>query len=143
MIYQIFYLSSSKINNEKEIDDLVYKSLSYNASKTISGILLFRSGIFLQLLEGDQQEVEKLFKKIETDSRHANLVVLFRQNTDRRIFPEWDMGLKILSDLDIKMVNEILSWNKLISSKKGDEIDHHLILHMLDRFKNKDLKKSA
>lgn len=44
------------------------------------------------------------------------------------------MGFCELGDLDVKMVIEVLSWNKLINA--ATDIDSNLILHMLERFKN-------
>ncbi len=48
------------------------------------------------------------------------------------------MGYHQVSDLDVKMVNEFLSWNKLISAAK--DLDNQIILHMLGRFKNVSVK---
>jgi hypothetical protein len=135
MVYQIFYVSSSKLNSdiESDLSEIVSKARFSNQKNSVTGVLLFRGGIFLQLIEGEKKDVENLYRKIEKDPRHSNLIILFQQESQDRVFPNWDMGLKLVTDLDMKMVNEILSWNKLISASK--EIDQHLILHMLKRFK--------
>lgn len=134
-IYQTLYVSSAaKGTDSRVISDIVSTANNYNSKNNLTGILLFRAGIFLQLLEGAKSEVELLLKKIEKDSRHSNVVRIFEIENNERIFSDWAMGYHEVSELDLKMINEFLSWNKLISAAK--EIDNNLILHMLNRFKS-------
>lgn len=133
-IHQIFYVSKiAEGSNSSIIEQILGHSKKNNPTKGITGVLMFRAGIFLQLLEGPEQEVTSLFKKIEKDPRHHHVIELFH-GKNSRIFNEWSMGYRELTDLDVKMINEILSWNKLINAAK--DIDNNLILHMLERFKN-------
>lgn len=137
-MYQLFYISSATESQLKDFSfkDIAITSRGKNQKKNISGILLYHSGLFLQLLEGEKEDVEALFKIIESDPRHSNIVVLFRNRARKRVFEEWSMAYKEINKIDVKMINEIISWNKLISGAK--DIDKNLILFMLQRFK-KDL----
>jgi hypothetical protein len=137
MIHQLFYVSSIKSNskNESLVDEIVRKALTNNPRDDITGILLLKGGVFLQLLEGPVEKVQSLFKKIERDPRHSNVIRLFEVCENERIFPLWSMGFKELTDLDFKMVNEILSWNKLLSG--SGRIDNVLIRTMLKKFSEK------
>ena len=45
------------------------------------------------------------------------------------------MAYREISDLDLKMVNNILSWTKIIN--KSPEINNELILKILSHFKEK------
>lgn len=51
-----------------------------------------------------------------------------------RLFEHWSMSYRELSELDVKVINEILSWNKLINAEK--DMDNSSILYMLERFKH-------
>ena len=62
------------------------------------------------------------------------MVRILTAEKNERIFPMWGMAYQEISDLDVKMVNEFMSWNKLISGAK--DIDNKLILKMLNRFKS-------
>jgi len=134
-VTQIFYASSlSKGTDEREIDAILTKAREYNSKNEITGVLLYYAEIFLQLIEGEKAKVETLYQKILSDSRHSNVIRLFDADKNERIYKDWDMGFRKVNDLDIKMVNEILSWNKLISAT--DRIDNKLIITMLEKFKS-------
>lgn len=138
-IHQIFYVSNAaKTVSSATVDEILKVAREFNNSNNITGVLMFKGGIFLQLLEGDKDKVEALYKKIESDPRHENVIQLFTNDADERIYPDWSMGYRKLEELDVKFVNEILSWNKLIAASK--DLDHHLILHLLERFKSRAQK---
>jgi len=137
-LYQLIYVSSAKNDiAEEDINNIIKSAINFNSKNDITGLLLYRSGIFMQLLEGSQTLIDPLFEKIKQDNRHNNIIQLIAQSAKERMYPNWAMGLKKLGDLDFKMVNEILSWNKLISA--AHEIDKKLILHLLTRFKEAKL----
>jgi len=135
MIYKLFYVSnaSDMFKGKDDIDKILTVAHSFNAEKNITGILLYHSGIFLQLLEGEKSDVDALYEKISLDSRHKNVIKLFSIEDKNRIFKDWSMAYRDITELDIKMVNEILSWNKLVSAAR--DIDNNLIIHILERFK--------
>lgn len=136
-IHQVFYVSNANehLTGDQDIQKIVAAAREYNPKNQITGVLMFRGGIFLQLIEGAQDKVEALFKKINEDPRHSNVILLFERETDERMFPDWSMGYKKLGDLDIRFVNEILSWSRLVSAAKT--IDRDLILYFLTRFKER------
>jgi hypothetical protein len=135
-IHQLLYVSaaSEKID-EPEIDRILALSRKNNPAQEITGVLLFRGGIFLQLLEGEKNKVEQLFAKIEKDPRHNHIIRVLEVDSNERIYTDWSMAYRKLEDIDVKFVNQILSWNKLISATK--DLDNHLILQMLTQFKER------
>lgn len=60
----------------------------------VTGVLVYQGGMFLQALEGAEDEVETIFARIEKDPRHCDLTVLHRDLSvgKRRMFGEWSMG---------------------------------------------------
>ena len=134
---QLLYVSSARQGiTSEDIANITLKAMKFNTQHGITGILLHRGGVFLQLLEGNEATLQDLFEsRIKNDGRHSNIVELFNIPAKTRIFDQWSMAFHEISELDIKMVNEILSWNKLISNAK--EIDNDLILQMLERFKGR------
>lgn len=136
-IYQLVYVCNATDGvGYNDIDDILKSARTYNPSQEITGILLYRGGIFLQLLEGEKDKVNILFQKIKADKRSSNEIILIEKETNSRIYNDWSMGYRELTELDINMVNEILSWTKLINAAK--DIDQHLILHIIERFKSPD-----
>ncbi len=71
-----------------------------NAERNITGILLYKDGNFLQVLEGDEEAVTSLYRTIERDSRHKGLVLIARRKIAQREFPDWTMGFVNLDTVD-------------------------------------------
>lgn len=134
---QLFYVSNTSLNfhGKADIEDILETAENYNNQNGISGILLYHSGLFLQLLEGDAAAVDLLYSKIFKDRRHNNVTTLFEVEAQKRLFTKWGMAYRDVNDLDIKMVNKMLSWTRLIQGSK--EIDNNLILKMLEQFKER------
>lgn len=65
-----------------------------NAAHNITGLLFFRNGQFLQLIEGEKQEVDALYQIISRDNRHEQVQILEEGNQEGRNFPDWAMGFK-------------------------------------------------
>lgn len=92
-MYFILYLSSaSKLMNDDELFDLLDRVREKNTKAGITGMLLYKGGNFLQLLEGDKDAVEALFQNIEKDSRHTDIRTIMKGETDTRTFESWSMG---------------------------------------------------
>ncbi|MCE8006535.1 BLUF domain-containing protein [Aestuariivita sp.] len=62
-----------------------------NARDGITGALIVRSDIYLQLLEGPSSMVEAAYDRIRRDDRHTDLRAVRRHKLTERIFPDWAM----------------------------------------------------
>ena len=62
-----------------------------NARDGITGLLICRADLYLQLLEGPEAAVEAAYRRIAADDRHTDLVLLSRQTVAHRLFPRWAM----------------------------------------------------
>jgi hypothetical protein len=62
-----------------------------NAQNDITGALICRPDIYLQLLEGPPAKVDTLFENICKDDRHVEVTVLVQGKVDDRLFPDWAM----------------------------------------------------
>jgi hypothetical protein len=71
---------------------LLAKARIRNATYGVTGMLLYHSGSFLQVLEGHEADVNLIFSSILRDPRHAGTKVLHRQTIEYREFPDWSMG---------------------------------------------------
>ena len=95
---QLAYLSSTKtLLPADEIEDILVTSRRNNGLQDITGMLLYKNGNVLQLLEGEREEVLKLFHKIEKDERHHGIIRLYEKHITTREFPEWTMGFHDLN----------------------------------------------
>lgn len=62
-----------------------------NAQNDITGALICRPDMYLQLLEGPVGKVESLYERIEQDDRHLEVQILVKSKIEDRLFPEWAM----------------------------------------------------
>ena len=67
-----------------------------NRLSHLTGSLLFVNGVFIQTLEGPQDEVAKAFERICCDFRHVDVRLIDLINVSERLFEGWDMAF--LSD---------------------------------------------
>lgn len=70
---------------------ILSKARVSNKQNDITGSLICRSDIYLQLIEGPSEKIDTLFEKIRRDDRHVEVTVLSRAQPQDRLFPEWDM----------------------------------------------------
>ncbi len=77
-------------------DDILFDILSVsqqnNARNDISGLLLFGSGCFLQVLEGPDDAVGELYDTILSDTRHKDLVLIEDISVEEQLFGAWSMA---------------------------------------------------
>lgn len=62
-----------------------------NPRDDITGALICRHDIYLQLIEGPAANIDALFEKITVDDRHANVHLLLEEDAPERMFPDWAM----------------------------------------------------
>lgn len=98
-MYHIIYISY--VPTPLYDDDLVNiltKSRFNNKMLDITGMLIYVNGKFIQVLEGEYDSVTKMYEKIKNDSRHRQVFRLMEGNSDDRIFKDWSMGFKKLTE---------------------------------------------
>ncbi|QDU97395.1 Blue light- and temperature-regulated antirepressor YcgF [Lignipirellula cremea] len=92
-MYQLVYLSlASHDFPASELKDLLAIARKNNVDLGITGMLIYRDRVFMQVLEGDELAVEKLYQKIKADPRHENCKVLLATRVPQRSFDLWSMG---------------------------------------------------
>ena len=62
-----------------------------NQTNDITGILIFKDNQFTQILEGEENSVEKIWLTIQKDERHKDLQLLSKESIEMRSFIKWSM----------------------------------------------------
>jgi len=93
MLTTIVYSSKATYPMENsELVAMLNKSRSSNEKNNITGLLLYEDGYFLQVLEGETQELEQLFENIRQDNRHYEIITYWKVEINERKFGDWKMG---------------------------------------------------
>lgn len=101
-LHSIVYASVAfRSFSEEELAALLAHSRKRNRQIGVTGMLLYKSGCFLQAIEGEEKEVHRLYRSIENDPRHHHIVTLRDESIEERDFSDWTMGFKHPSDEDM------------------------------------------
>jgi len=88
---QLVYASQPFGYDDLSLRGILLEARKNNKENEITGALICRDDLFLQMLEGPREKVTDTFARIERDERHVNVTELFCREIDRRLFPEWSM----------------------------------------------------
>ncbi|CAN5134840.1 hypothetical protein BH09PSE2_BH09PSE2_09450 [soil metagenome] len=81
-----------------ELDRILTAARRNNPGIGVTGALIFSENCFAQVLEGPTAAVEAIFRSIETDPRHCDVLVLKREPIALRPFPNWSMAFVQVKD---------------------------------------------
>ncbi|RBP51168.1 FAD-dependent sensor of blue light [Arenicella xantha] len=87
------------------LSDIYRVSLANNSARNLTGILTYRAGHYLGVLEGSADEVDKTFQQIGADVRNQNVVKLIDTPIANRFFPDWRMKLSEKLSVNSSFVN--------------------------------------
>ncbi|WP_279306644.1 BLUF domain-containing protein [Microvirga solisilvae] len=113
--YRLIYRSQRvQEPNSPELSDMILNILEHgrghNRQAGISGVLLFDTRSFAQVIEGPPKAVKSLFGHIACDPRHTAIVLQEHGLVPARAFTKWVMAFVTpLSQLDASIPSDILA----------------------------------
>jgi len=98
-----------------------------NINFNITGLLSYKNGRYIQILEGDDDNINQLMANLIGDSRHQNMKVLMDFRIDDRSFPEH--GMKLVTSVKkeqsfIKFVEKYFGRLRRLDSRKRELFGH-------------------
>lgn len=109
----IYASSATQPFGAPELQDLLRVSRRNNERVGVTGMLLFRAGNFLQVLEGEREAVRTLFDTISRDPRHTGILVLRHAEQQHRDFPAWSMAF---CDLDSALARSTPGYSEFLNT---------------------------
>ncbi|MDC0135722.1 BLUF domain-containing protein [Sulfitobacter sp.] len=73
------------------LSGILLDARKHNKRDGITGALICRHDIYMQMLEGPQDKVDSTIERISRDDRHVNMQVLLSEQSDTRLFGDWAM----------------------------------------------------
>ncbi|MGI9285928.1 MAG: BLUF domain-containing protein [Pseudomonadales bacterium] len=104
MSHVIYVSTAVSRMSEDDLVHLLRQARRRNKRLDITGMLLYQNGRFMQVLEGDEDQVNEIYLAIQNDWRHKNVDTLRAEQIERRNFPDWSMGFRNIDTLE--SVNE-------------------------------------
>jgi hypothetical protein len=90
-INQLIYTSQPFGFDDAMLNGILVQARRNNPLNDITGCLICRQDLYLQLLEGPEAALDALYAKIRGDDRHLEVMQLSRANVSTRLFPDWAM----------------------------------------------------
>ncbi len=104
MLYHLIYRSKAKGPvNWESLKNIMQQSQDKNSASDLTGMLFYSGQIFLQILEGDQAQINRVYSDICKDDRHENIELLVFCPINKRHFSNWNMRLIQYSSIDPNM----------------------------------------
>ncbi len=88
---QIIYSSKPFGFDSSVLDDILTISRSRNSRDDITGTLICRADMYLQLIEGPEAAIKATYARITADDRHLDIDLLVSRGVTDRMFPKWAM----------------------------------------------------
>ena len=106
MLVRLIYASrSTRPITDQVVEDVLAKSRESNPNAGITGVLCVCDGnVFMQLLEGGRDEVNRLYSRVIHDTRHTDVTLLEYSEITERRFTNWRMGRVDLDRINAGMV---------------------------------------
>lgn len=122
-MHQLVYISAATpAMSDRGLRDILDSARKHNAKNGISGMLMYHSKQFFQVLEGPEEAVQLCFSRIQCDPRHTGIIVLVDQPADNRCFGGWDMATVKLTDFEYSFRSGVISLLELSEHVQYDEL---------------------
>ena len=100
-LFELAYVSRAVERlDQSELEAILRTARAANAQANVTGMLLYRSTAFLQVLEGPEAVVRALYERIRADARHFRVRTLIERPLAERRFPEWSMGFRRIDETE-------------------------------------------
>lgn len=90
-LVQLIYASRPFGFDQAILNGILSQSRRYNSRDGITGALICRADVYMQLLEGSAEALEATYARILRDDRHLEIRQLSYQTVTDRLFPSWAM----------------------------------------------------
>ena len=136
-IYHLVYVSTAtQPFSRQQLVELLEKSRINNAKVGVTGLLLYKDGVFIQVLEGARDAVQQVWERISRDPRHSVGTTLQTGETNFRQFPDWSMGFRDLDDPAVQQLPGFSDFMNRPVTGPGVKVDPKRILQLLEIFRD-------
>ena len=131
-VFYTIYASSATVRlPQHDILELLKRARLKNQAQGLTGMLLYRDGTYLQYLEGQRADLDRLMKCLREDSRHEAIRILREGTVPGRLFPDWSMAYKNLAGL---RSSQVPGYSERLQAKYRDERTEDAAQSLIDMF---------
>ena len=135
-LYCLVYTSVAKQKmTDNCLKNLLDRTRSKNSAVSLTGMLLYIDPYFVQILEGDFDDVCETFTRISKDPIHHKVSLILKKPITERNFANLAMGFNKVTEKHIDSFVSLEAFYKSESFKKQSKD----IIELLEMFKNETL----
>jgi hypothetical protein len=90
-LFRVIYTSQPFGFDTGILSSILLDARRLNVRDDITGALICRGDIYLQLLEGPEQQVRQALERIKRDDRHLEVTLHVEEHASDRMFGNWAM----------------------------------------------------
>ena len=90
-LFHLIYKSRPFGFDSSILSGIMLSSIENNKRDDVTGALICRGDLYLQLLEGKEETLRKTYERILKDDRHLEIKKLVWRKATVRLFPKWAM----------------------------------------------------
>lgn len=118
-LIQIAYVSTAaKLFNGAELRTMLKEANERNTQSGITGMLLYKDGQFMQILEGPEEPVKATFGRISNDPRHHGIIVLIKESVNQCHYPGWSMAFR---NLNLPDHQDVSGYSEFLNTPLNEE----------------------
>ncbi|MBT5513522.1 MAG: BLUF domain-containing protein [Rhodospirillaceae bacterium] len=125
LMRQLLYISeTTRTMSDADLRELLEVSWEKNLQHQITGLLLYAGDHFVQVIEGDEEEIRQLTCNIRADQRNSDFTMMFDRSIDCRAFAAWTMGFRAIKLDDFRNIDGFKNLGSLAdldSLESGDD----------------------
>jgi len=92
-LQELIYTSVASTHDEKDVvENILTSSKRNNVVRAVTGLLLFDGHRYIQILEGEAENVDQLYDVITKDPRHQQIELLHKGGIASCAFENWRMA---------------------------------------------------
>ncbi len=126
---------STQRMSDDDLKNMLKKSRKRNEASGITGMLLYLDPFFMQVLEGEDTVISKLFDRIKKDPRHQKASPIYKKSIQKRYFKNWTMGFQKINSENIDGFSDVLQKPNAELLK----VYPNTVCELLDKFKHETL----
>jgi hypothetical protein len=134
MHHLIYVSSASHLMSDVELKDLLVTCRTRNTADSITGMLLYKDGSFMQLLEGEEDRILQTYERIGRDRRHSGLITLREGPLVERNCQGWSMGFRSVNSAELESLPGFARLGHQTFTSPAFTEKPHIAIKMLNTF---------
>ena len=115
----IAYVSTAiRLLSVAELETLLVTARDLNLQNSVTGVLLYSGGNFMQCFEGPPPAVHETYERIRASHQHTDIIELLNEPLDVRGFADWQMGFSQVTRSELLTLSHA-RWARLNAEVRG------------------------